>query len=210
VDELVIWICASLALAQDLPEEELPDASVEFTREKPPEQQARSGPTLGLALGVGLPKGSLQAGLAPRLELGLRPRALDGRLHVGASAAWQRSTGTLLVTDERLEDPWGEDLLQHTLTSSLAVSFRLLGESAKASPELRAGPQLAYSRTLVGEDLLGAGLHLGALGELGLSVTAGPGQLRLGLALDVLGTDPLTGLARQWTLTPALAYRMVL
>ncbi len=206
----MIWVCAGLALAQDLPEEDLPDESVEFTRERPPEQQARTGPTVGVGLGVGLPKGRLQAGLAPRLELGFRPRALDGRLHLGASGAWLRGTGRLLVSETRLEDPWAEELLQHTVTTQLAVSFRLLGESATASPELRLGPQLAYSRTLVGGELLGAGLHLGALGELGLSVTKGPGQLRMGLALDVLGSDPLTGLDRQWTLTPALSYRRAL
>ena len=207
----MILLLSQLAFAQETPsDEELPDEAVEFSRERPPETLVQTGPTVGAGVGLGLPMGELGAGLAPRLELGFVPEALGGRLHLGLSGSWLRSAGTVSVLDPRLEQPWSEELLQHGVYGALAVSYRVFGRQAKASPELRLGPQLAYTRTLSGGQVLGAGLHLGGLAELGLNVLAGPGQLRLGLALDALGADPLTGLDRQWTLTPGLSYRVVL
>ena len=212
---LLLFLTPGLSARAEVPPDDERDLDG-FTLEDTAASEASLGWTAaaGTAVGPVFPLNSpLSITGMGRLEVGVSPPALGGRLMgvAGLSYVAPRAQGALV--DDTAQEPIHYELRQRTLLASAGLELRALDRSEAVSPVFAIGPALLSSWTVVSgdgladarEQQLRPGLYLGG----GIAIEAGPGTAALRMDYVTARLDgALSGEASLSLLQPNFGYRV--
>jgi hypothetical protein len=206
-----VLLCA-LAWADD-DELDLEQAAPPERIVAPPPEPERSV-MLGARVGVVMPRSAMTPGPALSLEAGLQPASLAGRVQPLVLVTVGRTQASGSVDDPSFASELDWQLTQAWGGAGVGVRLRALSTVVPVSPTLTLAPQLSWSMTTTGAGEPNAresAFGVGAVGELGLAVRAGPGRVDLALGARWMPQrGALTGDASALNLLPMVGYRMAL